>query len=292
MLNGSNEMTVSIWIKPRTPSRSVELVTASRNAIGLMADGRFWVTTEEDGRADVMPKLSLSAGQWHHLAGRYDGRSLTVFRDGNLIARETHSGKIAGGSETYMVYRFGGLRGTNRFFSGSIVDLRIYNRTLSDTEITVSAKRTTSNDDPHPPVADPDRIAAEWVISVGGLVRTDNGTFQRGDALPAEPFQLRFIDIKLKKLSDSDIEKLVGLKHLGVLRLVQSRLTGACGQYIESLIVDGSHGDRRGRRPVSLARQQVAPRNEFDTSRLQYHERRPGTYWHYDAVNESGDGVE
>ena len=85
-------------------------------------------------------------------------------------------------------------------------------------------------------VADPDRIAAEWVMSVGGRAQTDKGHFRRGDVLPSEPFQLQLIDIKLSQnVSDRDIEKLVGLKHIHALHVLQSRLTGACGQYIKSL---------------------------------------------------------
>ena len=143
LLNGSNEATVSIWINPRQANSRVELLHATSDVVGFHSDGRFLVTNQENKRVDVTPRLNLPAGQWHHLAGRYDGRSLTVFRDGNPVGRETHSGKIAGLPRAPMVYRFGGRRGTDRFFDGSIADVRIYDRALTDYEIAVLAGAST-----------------------------------------------------------------------------------------------------------------------------------------------------
>lgn len=145
MLNGSEGMTVSIWLKPHTPRVFVELGSATRNAFGLLADGRFYVSTEENRRIDVVPDLSLPTGQWHHLAGRYDGQLMTVFRNGQPVASEKHSGHIVQGNESQIVYRFGGLPTTNRFFKGSIADIRIYDRALTDYEIAVLAGASTAN---------------------------------------------------------------------------------------------------------------------------------------------------
>ena len=85
MLNGSEGMTVSVWLKPHTPRVFVELGSATRNAFGLLADGRFYVSTEENSQIDVVPDLSHPIGQWHHLAGRYDGQLMTVFRNGQPL---------------------------------------------------------------------------------------------------------------------------------------------------------------------------------------------------------------
>ncbi|WP_419535924.1 tandem-95 repeat protein [Endozoicomonas sp.] len=93
---------------------------------------------------------SLSADQWHHVALVLDGtnQQMTAFLDGQAFAGGSvygeglsgHSGDISiggpsqdGGSPSTNIFHDG--THTGGYFQGSIDDVRVYNRTLSDVEV-------------------------------------------------------------------------------------------------------------------------------------------------------------
>lgn len=70
---------------------------------------------------------------------------------------------------------------------------------------------------------DPNRRAAEWVLSIGGSVETDSGTFADVGSLPKEPFQVTAVDlIDNRKLTSGGLQQLEGLTKLTHLSLDRS----------------------------------------------------------------------
>ncbi|HYH69342.1 MAG TPA: hypothetical protein VD866_31905, partial [Urbifossiella sp.] len=68
---------------------------------------------------------------------------------------------------------------------------------------------------------DVDRIAAEWVTSVGGVVRINGGGIEFRDAagLPPDRFTMTWVSLERAKFSDADLARLkapAGLTHLGL----------------------------------------------------------------------------
>lgn len=102
-------------------------------------DGRSFAETANPNRGGFV----VSAGEWHHVAGVYDGTKLQLFVDGKpagkplphrgMISRMPPGGFVAIGSEDG--------RSTapscigNRYFNGLIDEVGIYNRALSPAEI-------------------------------------------------------------------------------------------------------------------------------------------------------------
>ena len=106
------------------------------------------------GNGVIWPVSGINPGEWHHVAGTYDGTRWTMYVDGQQkAATAASSGALANTQDVY-------LGGTNiggtleRFFTGKLDDVRIYNRALSPSEIQTLAAAATPTPTPTPgPVA-------------------------------------------------------------------------------------------------------------------------------------------
>ncbi len=84
---------------------------------------------------------------------------------------------------------------------------------------------------------DPDRRAAEYVLSVGGKVWvnkdsafTDDNVIQTREKLPSEPFRLTHADLKTNpRVTDAGLEAFRGTKHLRGIYLTNSSNVGDAG---------------------------------------------------------------
>lgn len=80
----------------------------------------------------------LKLEQWYHGAVTNSGRELRLYLNGNLCASKKYDERSLSSSQNLLIgkelHEKAGISGM-RFFNGSIDDVRIYNRTLSDSEI-------------------------------------------------------------------------------------------------------------------------------------------------------------
>ena len=77
--------------------------------------------------------------EWHHLAATYDGTTVAWYGDGKLVG----SAAIASANLAATgVVRMGNRADNTNFFPGSVDDVRIYSRGLSEAEIGGLAGRT------------------------------------------------------------------------------------------------------------------------------------------------------
>lgn len=142
-------LTLEAWVKPEASASSDNVIIAkgdSQFAIKHTANylqqnrsviefyiydadipGQWtqWVAAVADTPSDWF-------GEWHHVAGTYDGTKLTIYIDGELKAEKETTAKI-----TANAYPVGIGRDVerNRGFNGLIDDARIYNRALTIDEI-------------------------------------------------------------------------------------------------------------------------------------------------------------
>lgn len=75
----------------------------------------------------------LAANTWYHLAATYDGETLRTYRDGVLITSNTRPSGPPDAESSSL--RFGRHSTRDRYFAGSIDDVRIYDRALDATEV-------------------------------------------------------------------------------------------------------------------------------------------------------------
>jgi hypothetical protein len=81
----------------------------------------------------VRGSANVNDGQWHHVAGTYDGRELRLYVDGKLDASARTQGSI--NVNAYPVYIGENAEHPQREWHGLIDEVRLYNYALSDTEI-------------------------------------------------------------------------------------------------------------------------------------------------------------
>jgi hypothetical protein len=69
---------------------------------------------------------------WHHIAATFDGTTQSIYLDGFLVQSATSTGVVNTNSNHLYL---GAAEGPTRFFSGSLDDVRIFDRALSSTEV-------------------------------------------------------------------------------------------------------------------------------------------------------------
>ena len=77
-------------------------------------------------------------GDWHHMAGTFDGTELKFYLDGEMVLSSAFSGTI--GTATHSVTIGENSQATGRFFDGMLDDARIYNEALSQDQIQADMK--------------------------------------------------------------------------------------------------------------------------------------------------------
>ncbi len=148
-LDVGNQVTVEFWMKadPSTPigSQIVGLVTS--DFYGIEVGGSplgvcMFMSVNGGGSFPTTPSVVFAAGEWHHIAGTYNGTNLQLYIDALPVGPPTAaSGPISPmlansfvtiGSESGRT-TCGGCGG--RYFKGQIDEPAIYNRALSASEI-------------------------------------------------------------------------------------------------------------------------------------------------------------
>jgi hypothetical protein len=129
--------TVSAWIKPTstTVSTWTGVVTISRDASPWYG---IWISPSPSAKwFGASPSQAayggLIATGWHHVVMMQDGpgNRTYMFVDGVDTSESAYTARAANGGGTIWI----GRSSTGEYFSGSIDDVRIYNRKLSNAEI-------------------------------------------------------------------------------------------------------------------------------------------------------------
>jgi len=135
-------ITVAAWIKTSSMSSSDTVIGkgwAWRLNGGPGGIMRFQVSNTLPSGSMATGSTNVNDGQWHHVAGTYDGTEYNVYVDGMLDG----SMKATGSIDTWDGYWFcigahykkTDARDPRYFFDGLIDDVRVYDRALSEAEI-------------------------------------------------------------------------------------------------------------------------------------------------------------
>jgi hypothetical protein len=134
-----NALSISTWVKPNTLGRHTIISKADGNGFELWLDisGKieFRLNRGNNGTAyRILSNFNYSSelGKWIHLAATFDGRIMKIFVNGNLDAITSFPQFGIGTSSGDLVI---GALGTIQRLNGSLDDLRLYNRSLSDSDI-------------------------------------------------------------------------------------------------------------------------------------------------------------
>jgi hypothetical protein len=126
----------------------------------------------------------ISSGDWHHIAGTYDGTNMQLYVDGQAWGDSCPSGPPSS-TTTGDFLAFGSEDGTwrsDRYFDGILDEVTIYNRALAPSEIAAIYNAGGAGKDRPDCVAPPSNAIGWWAGdgNADDLVSTNNGTLQGG----------------------------------------------------------------------------------------------------------------
>ena len=132
----TDQLTIEAWVNMAAPAGGPQhYVVDSRDGTqtggyGLNVDTeliQFWI-----GEQYPNFPVSVTAGEWHHVVGTYDGATMVIYIDGNPVG--TTPFRASSSPSTAPLYI--GQRYTfSEIFYGSIDEVAIYNRALSLSEV-------------------------------------------------------------------------------------------------------------------------------------------------------------
>lgn len=122
-----NNVSVSLWFK-RTGNAGLYFLICND----------FGIFTHSEGYAGIAISVpdtdnahgTISQDEWTHLVGTYDGTNIKAYINGVLKETKSWPGDISGVDENLKVGMF-----FNEYWSGSVDDLFIYNKVLSQAEV-------------------------------------------------------------------------------------------------------------------------------------------------------------
>jgi len=141
-LNLTSGMTLMAWVYP-TSSQSGNRTILRRESGGYwLYAGRTSNTLRPGGGASFLSGLlsrsanssstTLQLNTWNHVAVTYNGSTITLYVNGTSVATTSQTGNISSGSSSLYI----GGTATSEFFQGRIDEVRIYNRGMTQAEIT------------------------------------------------------------------------------------------------------------------------------------------------------------
>ena len=123
--------TISLWAKPASAGTYKAMFSSDNNSSkGFQIDldgSKFRIRIA--GVGSLVLGTALLNGDWTFIAFTYDGTNYKGYMNDNITKSDS------GGTTEFDLFRIGRNRNGNTFFSGAIDELRIYNRALTDSEI-------------------------------------------------------------------------------------------------------------------------------------------------------------
>jgi len=150
----SQGATVSAWIKSsRLEDPYASVVAKGVQAWRLIRNNEagsisFHFNAASGGEYQANGGTAVIDGQWHHLAGVYDGHSVRLYVDGYLDASSPAGPVKTTGDPVYIGSRVNNTH--NRNWIGHIDEVRIYNAALSEANILYLAQSNPKIDNPRP----------------------------------------------------------------------------------------------------------------------------------------------
>ncbi len=157
-VDGSTEATWSFWLKLDGSSAEDNYVSKYSNpdSVFIIDDGvgantvRSTIYNESDTGL-AAETGSLTVGEWHHVVTTYDQDTLRVYVDGTEQASSTVTGFNRLAQQANQAMEIGSWKGqsiNDRILDGRLDDLRVFNRSLSASEVSALYHATSAASQP------------------------------------------------------------------------------------------------------------------------------------------------
>jgi hypothetical protein len=137
----TNQMTVECWIKVNAFTRDWQaVVTKGDNAWRLHRFAKsnnmsFALNTfNKTGYRELRGTTNVNDGKWHHVAGVFDGTTMTLYVDG-LVDGTLNATGVTINNKSHPVLIGENAQATKRYFNGQIDEVRIWNVARTQAEI-------------------------------------------------------------------------------------------------------------------------------------------------------------
>ena len=138
--NFADSLTLAAWARVDglpaqhigLPRKETEYVLHPTDAGGNGFNLRFYIGLGGAWAPPVISDTVVEYGEWHHLAGTYDGSELKVYIDGKLDKAQPQAGEI---TPTQNPLRWSNDCCGGRMLQGALDELIIFNRALDEAEI-------------------------------------------------------------------------------------------------------------------------------------------------------------
>ena len=139
-----NELSIAGWVRPEDGGTDRRIII---KANGLNLSDQYWGLTVDNslaldmrlkagGTTDLLVKNNvLSPGKWHHVAGTYDGTTMRLYVNGNLVESQVHTSGGSLDGDTSVPVTLGAANVSGRPFDGRLDDIRVYSRAMCPEEI-------------------------------------------------------------------------------------------------------------------------------------------------------------
>ena len=141
-LNTTDAITIEAWVKPNAFGTSTTTILKNQGSaptrfpfvIGSWSDwGNNWGAGFYDGSWHTVDIGSLISTEiWHYTIFTYNGVNLKIYVDGILKDNLNYVGSLPVSTGSLGI---GAFAGSDRYFNGTIDNIRIYNRALSAPQI-------------------------------------------------------------------------------------------------------------------------------------------------------------
>jgi|GEM_PF-378354 len=145
-LDITDAITLEAWIKPARAGGADQsiiskewLVPYSLNCVGGGTGAAMILRFSDGSETRLDTGKCLTIGEWNHVVATYDGKEQKIYVNGKLEEGPEHIGKPIKSISYHPVF-IGCIHPGNNHFDGTIDEVKIYNRALSEKEITSSYK--------------------------------------------------------------------------------------------------------------------------------------------------------
>lgn len=136
-LNSSEAITIMAWANTLQNETSKIAQKGDWDGHGIYQDKwngwKCGIRTESNGSYSIDWENGIPVfDQWYHIAMTYDGNILKLYVNGQLMNQETVGESLHINGRPFSI---GSDNGSQKFFNGTIDDVRLYNLSLSQTEV-------------------------------------------------------------------------------------------------------------------------------------------------------------
>jgi len=150
----TNAVTMEAWVNPAGFSAWMSFGVKGDITYGMFIEPTQFVRMHySDGSTLDTPAGAIKANEWTHVVGTYDGKTVTIYLNGEVKAQINANVAVPAGAASYVI---GGTQESRDWYSGMIDEVKVYSRGLTADEV----KKSMAGD--KAAVVSTDKLASTW----------------------------------------------------------------------------------------------------------------------------------